>query len=202
MYYLLDNDSSYEEKKYFELNGTLYNKAKEEVGDIFEDGIIHKEMKDPYVLILDASDSLVKNRKYSDSIVSYAIDAGSLLLISPKAQELFIKLVPDDIKMYDVTIKGSGFELSDYKIVKVLQKIDCVNIDKSEVELRENSDQIRSARTLVLDEEKIPVGKQIFLLGKRSSGVIVIHENLKNKMEEANLTGFQFFNLDEAYEIM
>ncbi len=38
MYYLLVNDSSYEEKKYFELNGTLYNSVKVEVGGIFGDG--------------------------------------------------------------------------------------------------------------------------------------------------------------------
>lgn len=202
MYYLLDDDD-FEEKNYFDLNGTLYNNKQEIVGVIFDDGIIHKGMKEPYSLILDESDSLTdKKRKYSDSISSFVIDSGALLLISPKAQELFTNLIPNDIEMYEISIKGKNFELIDYKIVKILDKIDCVNLEESELEYDSEYDSIDNAETIVLDENKIPRDKHIFLLGKRAAGIIVIHETLKKAIEEAGLTGFKFYTLDEAYMVV
>ncbi len=201
MYYLLDNDD-FEEKNYFDLNGTLYNNEKEIAKTIFDDGKVHGNMNAPYTLILDESDSSIKGKKYSDMISSFVIDSGALFLISPKAQDLLMKLVPNDIEMYDVCIKGSNFELSDYKIVKILDKIDCVNLDDSDLEYLEKYDVIDSAEELVLDEDKIPKGKQLFLLGKRSTGVIVIHEKLKKSIEKEGLTGLKFYTLEEAYMVI
>ncbi len=206
MYYILYREN-FEAKNYYYLNGTLYDNEQNVVEPIFDDGVVHANMNDPYTLILDESKSLIKKRArservYSDRIVSFVIDAGSLFLISPRVQELFSKLILDDIQMYSVSVKGSNFELSDYKIVKVLHKVDCVDLEKSELDYREKYKKIKRAQSLVLKKEKIPQGIQIFLLGKRTTGTIIVHEDLKNAMEEENLTGFTFHSLDEAHKVM
>ncbi|MCB0630555.1 MAG: hypothetical protein R2824_30655 [Saprospiraceae bacterium] len=201
MYYLLEINIV-DEKKHYLLNGVLYNNQKEEVTPIFDDGILHPNMYDPYTLILNDSESLTKNREFTDVISSFVIDAGFLFLVSPATQELFSKLIPDDIRMYEVGIKGNKFALDSYRIVKVLDKIDCVNLEESDIEYDEQYDTIDSAESIVLDEQKIPEGKKIFLLGKRASGIILVHEDLKKAIESANLTGFIFYPLEEAYMVI
>ncbi|WP_299117069.1 imm11 family protein [uncultured Winogradskyella sp.] len=191
-----------DEKKHYLLKGSLYDNAQKEVGKIFDDGTIHADMNSPYKLILDESDSLIKNRTSTDMIATSVISAGLLFLISPKAQDLLLELASNDIEMYEVEIQGNDFELNDYKIVKILDKVDCVDLEKSDVDYDEDFDSIDSAEEIVLDESKIPIGKQLFLLGKRSTGIIVVHENLKRAIEEADLTGFQFWGLDEAYQVI
>jgi hypothetical protein len=201
MYYFLSK-VLINEKEHFFLNGVLYDNDKKKVEEGFDDGKIHENFVPPFLLVLDDSESITKKRVLTDKIYCAANELGSLFLVSPKAQELLSKHAPDDIQMFDIIVKGGNFELADYKIVKVLDKIDCVDLEKSELSYDADYDSIDDADKIVLNEEKIPNNKQIFLLAKRYSAVILIHENLKNAIGKVGLTGFNFYNLDEAYMVI
>ncbi len=191
-----------DEKKHYSLRGVLHGKGKKKLENIFDDGVAHKNMPAPFTLVLDVSDSLTSRRTLTDKISSSSKGTGLLFLVSPKTQKLFTKLLPKDLEMYEVHIKGDKFALEDYKIVKVINKIDCVDLEKSDLDYDEDYDSIDSAETIVLDEKRIPKGKQIFLLGQREAAVIVVHKNLRAAIEKTGLTGFRFFPLDEAYMVI
>lgn len=201
MYYFL-NKVIMDEKKHFFFRGVLYNGNKSQVNEGFDGSTIHEGLIDPFLLVLNDSTALTKNRELTDKISAASQGIGLLFLISPKAQKLFEELIPKDVKLFKATIKGSNFELHDYKIVKILDKIDCVDLDKSVLNYDLEYDSIDSAKTIVLKDEKIPPGKQIFLLAKRETAVIMIHNDLKVAIEKAGLTGFKFYNLDEAYRVI
>ena len=201
MYYFLEK-VIIGEKKDYSLRGTLYDNNKNKVNKVFDDGLPHKELAPPFLLVLDETRSLTSKRVLTDKISSSGKGSGLLFLVSRKTQKLFSELLSQDIQMFEVLIKGSNFELSDYKIIKILDKIDCVDLEKSDVDYDEDFNSIDSAESIILNEEKIPKGKLIFLLGQREAGVIVIHEELKKAIESAGLTGFKFYKLDEAYMLI
>lgn len=201
MYYLLSYNLE-DEKKDLILFGTIYTSNQEIVDKIFDKGNSLKkdEIKDPFEILLNEKDSKIKNRKRKDKIRISVIKAGFLFLISPPAQALFKKLNIDNLQYFDVTIKSNDLEIKDYKIVNITDKIDCADVSSSKLELYDDGDFMR-IRELVLDETKIPKGKQIFLLGRRATDVILVHEDLRQAIEKENLTGFKFFDLKDAGKI-
>lgn len=201
MYYFLDR-VIVDGKKDYSLTGILYDNDKKKVDDIFDDGKRHENLSTPFLFILDESNSLLKKRTLTDKISSDAIGSDILFLLSPKAVELVEKHAGEDVESYEVRVKSSSLELEDYRIVKIIDKIDCVDLEESDLDYDEDDDSIDSAESIVLDESKIPPGKQIFLLGKRYAGVIIVHEDLKNAIEESGLTGFSFYELTDASGII
>lgn len=196
MYYVLRNDN-FDQKEYYYFKGELFNTKKNIVGTIFDDGEVHKNMEDPYLLILDETESIIERRKETDFITSFVKDSGSILVISPNAINCLRKWAPGDFEVYDLTVRGSNFILETHKVLKVINKIDCVNLKLSDLRYSERTDSIKMVKKLVLNMENIPTGKQIFLLGKRKTGIIMVHEELKNNIEAANLTGVKFHDLDK-----
>jgi hypothetical protein len=198
MYYLL----SYlieNEKKDVNLNGTMYNSEKEIVRGIFDKGIIldPKEIKAPFTIILNEKESSIKNKRKPDKISVFVINAGFLFLVSPKVKIFLEGLGLKNIQFFDVTIKSSSGEISDYKILNIADKIDCIDFNSSDIETFDSGD-ISSIENLILDQDKIPEGIQLFLLAGRTSATIVVHQNLRDAIEKEKLTGFQFVNLEEA----
>jgi hypothetical protein len=201
MYYLL----SYlieDEKKDVSLNGIIYNNEKEIVSEIFDNGkmLNSKEIKAPFTVILDEKESNIKNKIKKDKISIYVTDAGFLFLVSEKVQIFFGNLKFGNLQFFDVTIKSSTIEFSDYKILNIIDKIDCIDFSASDLKTFDNGD-ISSIENLVLDESKIPKGKELFLLAKRSTAIIVVHRNLKEAIEKEKITGFQFVNLENAWSL-
>jgi len=201
MYYFLHFGGE-DEKKEMSFSGTIYNKKKLVVDTIFDDGNILKEsdIHAPFTIILDEKESSIKKKSQTDKISTYVIESGFVFLISPTARAIFEKLNIDNLQYFDVVVKSSNLEVKDYKIVNITDKIDCVDFDASDLELYRNGN-IDSITTLVLNENKIPKDKQIFLLGRRATGVIIVHESLKKAIEESKLTGFYFVRLDEADQL-
>lgn len=201
MYYFL-NYSVVDSKKDMWFSGTIYNKNKDIVEATFGEGTVLKEseLPTPLTIILNEKESSIKRKIQNDKISTSVIESGFLLLISPTAQGLFKKLNLDNLQYFDVSIKSKTLEINDYKIVNITDKIDCADISASDIELYDNG-KIRRIRKLVIDESKIPRGKQIFLLGRRTTGITIVHEGLKKSIEEAKLTGFQFVTLDKAGQL-
>lgn len=198
MHYLL-HYSFEDEQKDMRFKGTIYDKNQNVVKEIFDKGdtLNESEIQAPFTIILNEKASSIKNKKPKDKISTSVIESGFLFLISPDTLALFEDLNLNNLQYFDVSIKSSFFQTNDYKIVNITDKIDCVDFSVSDIDLYFDGD-ISSISKLVLDETKIPKGKQIFLLGKRETGIILVHEDLKNAIEKAKLTGFRFVELDNA----
>lgn len=187
-YYVLELRSK--EEKDMNLNGTTYDKNQDVVTEIFYKGMpLNGTIQSPFTVILD------ERRTHYGKIVfdKLAIDthqAGRVLLISPKAQRVFADLeLP--IEFVDVRIKGKKLELEDYKFVNVIGRINCTDREKSSLEYFRTG-VIQIYDSLVLDKSKIPDGTDLFLLGEDSSMLVIVSDRVKNAVEAAKLTGFEF----------
>ncbi len=198
MYYLLDY-SVEDTKQDMWFQGTIYNNKKKIVEETFSSGknLDEDKINAPFTIILDEKESSLKKKIAKDKISTSVIESGFLFLISPATQAFFKKLNVNNLQYFDVHIKSSILEIKDYKIVNVIDKIDCIDLSASEAVLYPNQN-IKKITSLILDETKIPKEKQIFLLGRKSVAVILVHENIKKAIEETKLTGFKFFTLDKA----
>lgn len=191
-----------DEKKDFFIKGTMYDNNKKIVEKIFDPGkkINPTEINSPFTIIVDEKLSSVKNKIQKDKISVTVNDAGSLFLCSNKTKDLFTFLKIDNVQFFDVAIKSSIGELTNYKIFNITDKFDCVDLNLSELKLFDSGD-IRRIKKLVIDPNKIPFPRKIFLLGRNTDQVIIIHDDLMKAIEKEGLTGFVFIDLQDAGEI-
>ena len=189
-------------KKDFFIKGTMYDSKKKTVGKIFDQGIKLNptEINSPFTIIVDEKLSSVKNKKTKDKVSVSVNNAGSLFLGSNKVEDLFTSLKIDNVQFFDVRIKSSIGEVTNYKIFNITDKFDCVDFSKSELTLFD-SGNIERIKKLVLDPNKIPFPRKIFLLGRKTSQIIIIHDDLRQAIEEEGLTGFVFIDLQNAGKI-
>jgi hypothetical protein len=186
-YYVLELRSKSE--KDICLAGSTYDANQEIVEDIFFAGVsIAEKTHAPFTVILDDRRSVIG--KVLDRIAIDTNRTGSVLLVSPNAAEVFEQLnLP--IEFVDTIIKGNDIELRDYKFVNIIGRINCVDKERSDLEyLRENVILIYDE--LILDEAKIPINTDIFLLGEDNTMLIIVSERVKKFIESSNLSGFEF----------
>lgn len=191
-----------DEKKDLFIKGTIYDNNKKIVGQIFDEGarLDKKDIGSPFVIIADEKQSNLKNKQQKDKVSLSTINAGNLFLGSGKVENLFMKLGIKNIQFFDVKIESSIGDISEYKLLNITDKIDCADFKSSDLVLFSDGD-IKRIKKLVLDQTKIPKEKQIFLLDKYPTQVIVVHDDLIKAIEEAGLTGFNFVNLEDAGSI-
>ncbi len=115
------------------------------------------------------------------------------LLINKKVRTIFDSLNIDNIKYYSTRlINNNSTEIDeDYKIANIIGKIACVDKEKSELALYPDGD-IEFIDKLVLKLDKNKDYGHIFRLSEFSP-IIIISNLLKNKIEEANITGFKIY---------
>jgi hypothetical protein len=203
MYYLLSYEIE-DEKKDMYFKGPLYNKNQDKVDNVFMfssgSALDANEIQAPFTMILDEKQSSIKNKKQKDKIASSTVGAGILFLISPAAKAFFEKLKIDNVQYFAVSVKSKSLEVRDYKIVNITDKIDCADLSASDIVI-DSDNEISSISSLVLDEAKVPKDKKIFLLARRSTAIIIVHEDLKKSIEEAGLMGFRFVELTDAGQL-
>ena len=202
MYSILSYLMQDEKADYF-VNGVLYNAKKDIVGKIFDIGkaLDVEDVSAPFIAIVNEKDSNVKKNKVRKDKIYFSVDkAGTLFLASKKVKDLFEKEGVQNVQFFDVVIKTSLENIDTYSILNITDKIDCVNINASDLMLFPNG-FVRRTKKLVLEESKIPKEKKIFLLEKYPSQMIIVHDDLKNAINEEGLTGFTFVNLDAAGQI-
>ncbi len=173
------------------LVGVLYNGKKEIVSDVFDAGISIQPAHDQenFTVVVDEKESFIG--KWGDTVYNFVQDAGSIFIVSEETVHLFRKLGLHNLEFYNLTIVLNKQKLTNYKIVNVVGKIDCINDDKSEMKVREDK-TIKSVTRLAFDEQKIPEDIKIFLLARKNVAKIFVHQSVKDAIEEANLDGFLF----------
>ena len=94
----------------------------------------------------------------------------------------------DNLQLFDAEIHApDGTVYTNYKAVNIIGLVLCANLRKS-IYLTESEPPLMEFSKLVIDESKI-VGANLFRLAEDSL-VVIVSESLKDKIEQANLTGF------------
>lgn len=80
-----------------------------------------------------------------------------------------------------------------YYIVHPLSKIDCLDEEKSSyTPLTDTDNTICEINWLGIDESKVPSGLQLFLLGRTDYCIMLMHNDLKIKIEDNGFTGCSY----------
>lgn len=180
---LWDNNADYNT-----IEGITYDANLDELKNLFDEGIsLVEEVVPPFTCVIDERDSITN--KLSQDRIFFSSNAGTLLTVSKKAKEVLEELdLP--VEFFELSIKGKKISLTEYFIVNVIGKIECVDFEKSDVEINETFGFIDAYNSLVLDEGKIPSQTDIFLLGENITKFVIISKRVKNAVEAAGLTGF------------
>lgn len=188
------------------LRGSMSSKNEDRVQDIFHTGKkIKIDDKDApfYQISINPSTSRkipAPGKQSLDKISISTQDTGFIFLASPKVQKFFDEHNIKNLQCIDVDILNASDKiLEGYKIINILDKIDCVDFEASDLTFFD-SGTMDSINELVLDENKIPKQTKMFILDK-SLNAIMVHESLKELIEQSDLTGFQFFPFDEPWEL-
>lgn len=138
--------------------------------------------------------------KMRDRLPVLVHNSDYIFLASERLQKLLRETSNNQIEFITVSFEYNGISYDDYKIVNVLNKIDCVDYEQSEItfesydENDEPEGDIFAIEGLVFDESLIPSHLNIFLLDRTKSSIIIVHEALKDILTQQGISGFVFYN--------
>ena len=198
MYYILSDKL---EKPKFDayIDAALLDSNREVTPNIFGKGnavAISKNLK--YFLQVNDDSSL--SGKMRDRLSVLVHNSDYIFLASERLQKLLIETSNNQIELIPISFKYNGVVYDDYKIVNVLNKIECVDYEQSEItfesydENDEPEGDIFAIEGLVFDESLIPSHLNIFLLDRTKSSIIIVHEALKDILTQQGMSGFVFYN--------
>jgi hypothetical protein len=192
-----------QEKPKFDVHveGILLNNVKEVIPVIFNKGRSLKDFLQNQFYI-EKDDKYSKIGKYRDKLSTIVNTTNPLFVGSRKLEFLLKEIASSQVEFFNLTIFNSGVNISDYKILNIINKIDCIDYVESEVNFEFYDDEVPSGDIistdrLVIKLELIPEGLYIFLLGRYKDEIVIIHERLKNAIIERGLTGFVFCKIDD-----
>ncbi len=187
MYYHLKASSGKKDENVI-LSGTIYDSGKNIVDRIFNSGKSIQEMygKEKYTIVVNKKESSLGN--WTDVVFNYVTNAGSILIVSDAARILFDQAGVNNLEYFDLTITTKKEKITNYQIVNVVGKIDCVDTKKSNIVLRRNGN-IKDVKKLVFDHKKVPADLKIFLLAKYKAAKVFVTKPLKETIE-TSLKGF------------
>lgn len=192
-YYIL-NDKRTNPNFDAHVQGLLLNDKKEMIRNPFNKGeSIDYEGKYFVKVIDNQSESGINRDKLSLSIQNNE----ALFVVNDKLQKLLREFC-EALEFYDLTIKKGSEINEEYKIVNITKYIDCIDREESNLIYWEMThDTVYNIDELVLEEELIPAGLNMFLLGGVRGTVVVIHKRLKDAIQEQKISGFNFCEIKD-----
>jgi hypothetical protein len=196
MYYILTNNL---EKPKFDLKlcGALLDSKNELVPNIFCSGkSVNVKADMGYSLKIDSRASL--SGKLTDRLAIKVHYNSYLFVASEQLQGLLNKVIPAQIETYPFSFTYENETFSNYKIINLLNKIECADYENSEIDFESYDDDdvgegnIYTIDKLVLIHSLIPEHLNIFLLGRIDEAIIVVHERLKELIDKNGFSGFSF----------
>lgn len=178
------------------LTGVLFNGNNELALNLFIFGTSIKGNTDDHYKI-KADSNFSEFGKIRDRLVTF-VHSSPLLVVSENFKNLFSKKNQDQVQFFPLKIdKVNEKPLNNYYICNITNKYDCTDYEKSELFLEDPNDKkgtsgIYTIYSLVIDPKKIPPEVNIFLLDNIRTPVIIIRQELKQKMENLAIQGFQF----------
>ncbi|ATB51511.1 imm11 family protein [Corallococcus macrosporus] len=127
-----------------------------------------------------------------DMLCDFVENTSGTLIVSSRAREALETegITGDDFEYLPVTLKDKrGRALkSRFYIVNPLQKVECMDRERSEFSASARTDKILSVQQLVVRQDMVPARLKLFRLGEWPR-VIVIRLDLVQRLQEAQLTG-------------
>jgi hypothetical protein len=195
MYYIL----TYELKKpKFDasITGILQNEKKEIIPSSFGFGKALKT-NEKYVIAVDPEWSQSGKKRDMLKVKAHKDD---LFVVNEKVKLFLEKYAPLDVEFRHVTFEylDNTEKNTDYFIVNVLSKINCLDYENSELDFEDYDEEdngwgdIYTIDSLTIDPNRVPTSKHIFLLDRRQDAIIIVSEKLKTEIEKKSFTGFKF----------
>lgn len=120
-------------------------------------------------------------------------------LVSSRVKEIIeAEVEPGQVEFLPVKIRNhkGRIEKAPYYLLHPLECVECIDIDASGVQWNEiTADLIATMDGLVLDEDKIPTDQKIFRL-KYLGFVVLVRDDLIEKLEQAGLKGIEFLETE------
>lgn len=183
------------------INGILLNAQKEIMPIIFNRGKSLKDFESRFFFILpDESNSFPG--KFRDKLSVIVNSSNPLFVVSKNVESLLKEIVPGQVEFFDLVIENRLMTDCEYKIVNVIKKIDYIDYEKSDLEFEfydeeEPSGNILTTYSLVLKDSSFASNSEIFLLDRFNDTIIVIRENVKRAIQNRNLSGFIFCDIQD-----
>lgn len=136
-----------------------------------------------------------KDIKLADNIQNI----GGLIVVSKTLKQFVESYKPLFTEFLPVTIYNhkDRIESSDYFILNPYQVIDCIEVDDSDIEWNEIDPELISACfDLVLDEDRLDE-KLLLFRPRYMPTVVLVREDLAEKLRKADFTGLRFTELEE-----
>jgi hypothetical protein len=188
MHYILDYESSFHDKKGMAIDGAIFDARSDIVPNVFNAGDSLGDMKFKIV----AQEKYTRIGRLTDKVAVQVNRSTLLFIVSQKAIGILKSLNIGDVEFLDVEITGMGLTLTDYKIVNILERIDCVNDEKSELIYYTGMDKIYAIERLVLSDDMLPDHLDIFQIDRMDKNITVVSERFVERVNENRLTGFKF----------
>ncbi|MFT3701395.1 MAG: hypothetical protein QM802_03455 [Agriterribacter sp.] len=201
MYYILSNEL---QKPKFDakIEGALLDSKGQLIPSAFGRGnSLRPAENNQYFIRINENFSRIG--KLRDRLIVHIYHHQHLLVVSERMQDMLHKMAFDQVELYPLTIDFNANIISNYKIVNIVNKIDCVNYEKSELDFEfydknnVGEGSIYTIDSLVLDESLIPPNLNIFLLGRHEDSIIIVHERLKEMICSHGFSGFIFCKPEE-----
>lgn len=181
MYWILTNELADEDLD-VDLSGTFSTTPDDDIG--FDDG----EAVCPFVQASCRLTEPVQGR-WTDHL-----SVGGLpgLVFSRRLRCLLEAVPVSNLQYVPLQIAGAPDAVADagYRIANVLGVVDCIDKDASDLEYFSDG-EIEFINRLVLDEDRIPRGLEIFRLAGRPT-LVLVSQTFKDAVEGAGMTGFVF----------
>lgn len=179
------------------------------------------ERSDEYELRIDGVPPIIEENDWSFDLGQYVVDSVSLidvpftiqpdehmtdnliapgcrgLLINRKIREILNDVGVDNIQYFKTRLvnSSSGEIGEDYMIANIVGKVDCLDYERSELELDQNGN-IKFIDSLSIKDEGVIDYGNIFRLSAFHP-VIVVSTMIKEEMEKNKITGIKFYRPED-----
>lgn len=130
-----------------------------------------------------------------DFMLSDNYDVSGQIVVSRKLRDALAQALSDDsIQYLPAAIKNhkGRIESSDYFIVHPHRVVDCIDLEKSQIEWnRLNPSQLSYSKGLIIDAQRIPPGYELFRL-KHWGARILASSNLTKRLLDGGFVGLRF----------
>jgi len=149
--------------------------------------------------------TLVADDEKPSAVSDLVLARVDIQIHSPKLVQALQAAGVDNIEYFPVTLidKKRGVTRTDYQVANIIGKVACLDVDHSEAPKMLNGNGYRSVKKFRLLEDQIKplpgttTPPQLFRLAEFSFHVIA-HESLKNKLEQAGVTGIEFIRTEDV----
>jgi len=131
-------------------------------------------------------------------LFDFVDNINGLIIANKRVRDVLMSLELTNIEFLPICLYDHQDKVAskEYTIVNVLGSVDCIDMDKSEIDMDSIIEtQIYSIDNLVFDYDKIPEDARMFRATTKLDEIFV-RDDVKNAMESAGLEGCVFIEAD------